>query len=48
MGSKPDLLVTLFENCRHLTTLNLWNTYVEVRGEITKKRAARDALVNNS
>ena len=32
MGSRPDLLVTLFDNCRHLTTLNLWKTYVEVSG----------------
>ncbi|CAM9142743.1 unnamed protein product [Ectocarpus sp. 6 AP-2014] len=29
MGSTPDLLVTLFESCRHITTLNLWKTYVE-------------------
>eukprot|EP00904_Undaria_pinnatifida_P012647 jgi/Undpi1/8512/HiC_scaffold_25.g10979.m1 len=32
MGSRPDLLVTLFDNCRHLTTLNLWKTYVEDEG----------------
>lgn len=30
MGSTPDLLVTLFESCRHITTLHLWKTYVEV------------------
>lgn len=30
MGAVPDLLVTLFESCRLITTLNLWKTYVEV------------------
>lgn len=30
MGSTPDLLLTLFDSCRRITTLNLWKTYVEV------------------
>lgn len=30
MGSTPDLLVTLFDSCKMITTLNLWKTYVEV------------------
>lgn len=30
MGSSPDLLLQLFQHCRHITTLNLWGTYLEV------------------
>eukprot|EP00752_Nemacystus_decipiens_P009419 g8422.t1 len=29
MGSSPDLLLTLFDSCRHIITLNLWKAYVE-------------------
>ncbi|CAM9481675.1 unnamed protein product [Pylaiella littoralis] len=32
MGSTPDLLLTLFDSCRRITTLNLWKTYLEDEG----------------
>ncbi|CAM9108949.1 unnamed protein product [Scytosiphon promiscuus] len=32
MGSTPDLLVTLFDACCHITTLNLLKTYLEEEG----------------